>query len=355
MKHKISKEKKIRNFNPNDAGSNKAGLFGLPFNTDEAEIVIVPVPWEVTVSYSPGTAKGPEAILEASKQIDLYDPNVKDAWKIGVVMDKIDRSIQKKSTLLRKKSERYIGMLTDGKDPEKNAIMKNIRKEINQGSKELNAWVKSRTEKYLKEGKIVATLGGDHSTPLGLMQALAGKYDSFAIFQLDAHADLRNAFEGFEFSHASIMFNAIKIPQVSKLVQVGIRDYCEEEVELINNARSKIKTYFDRDIKQNIYSGKALKSIYEEIINELPQNVFVSFDIDALDPKLCPGTGTPVPGGFEFEQALFLLELLVKSGRKIIGFDLNEVAPGDSEWNANVGGRLLYRMANLAAKSQKRT
>jgi agmatinase len=189
-----------------------------------------------------------------------------------------------------------------------------------------------------------------------MMQALAEKFGEFSVLQIDAHADLRNAYEGFEFSHASIMFNALKIKEVKKLVQVGIRDYCEEELNLINNSNGRIKTFFDRDIKYAQYTGDSWDRICNRIINELPENIYLSFDIDGLDPKLCPNTGTPVAGGFETEQVLFLLEKIVKSGRKIIAFDLNEVAagPDGNDWDANVAARLIYRIANLVALSQNR-
>ncbi|HVA99402.1 MAG TPA: arginase family protein, partial [Bacteroidia bacterium] len=160
---------------------------------------------------------------------------------------------------------------------------------------------------------------------------------------------LRDAYEGFEFSHASIMFNALKIKQVSKLVSVGIRDYCEAEATLISNSNGRIKTYFDRTLKNRAYKGDSWKSICIEIVNNLPEKIYLSFDIDGLDPKLCPNTGTPVAGGFEFEQALFLIETVIASGKKIIAFDINEVSPGKDEWDANVGARLLYRIANLVA------
>jgi len=194
-------------------------------------------------------------------------------------------------------------------------------------------------------------VGGDHSTPLGLIQALSDKHSSFGILHVDAHADLRKAYEGFEFSHASIMYNAIKLPQISKLVQIGIRDYCQDEFDLINSD-NRIKTFFDRDVKHNQYEGKSWSEICDSIIKELPQKVYLSIDIDGFDPKLCPNTGTPVPGGFEMEQIIYLVEKLVGSKRNIIGFDVNEVAPGKDEWDANVGARLLYRVANLALVSQ---
>ncbi len=347
----MAKTDQVDNFDPNGIGNISENIYGLPFNCNNANLIIIPVPWEVTVSYSAGTANAPEAILNASYQVDLFDPYVKDAWKMGIAMDKVNKKIKLQSTSLRKKAEKYIEMLTNGDSPERNELMKKIQDEINLASTELNKWVKAESLKYLDKNKLVALVGGDHSTPLGLIQALSDKHSSFGILHIDAHADLRKAYEGFEFSHASIMYNAIKLPQISKLFQIGIRDYCQDEFDLINSDK-RIKTFFDRDIKHNQYEGKSWSEICDSIIKELPQKVYLSIDIDGFDPKLCPNTGTPVPGGFEMDQIIYLVEKLVGSKRNIIGFDVNEVAPGKDEWDANVGARLLYRVANLALVSQ---
>ncbi len=343
---------KIKDFDPNGLGDLNGNIYGLPFDTTEARLVIIPVPWEVTVSYQAGTAEAPEAILEASYQVDLYDPFVKDAWKLGIAMSEVNQHIKSKGADLRENAELYIEKLSEGNKAEQHPEMQAALGEINKASLELNHWLKNESTQLLNQKKVVAVLGGDHSTPLGLIQALADKNPSFGILHIDAHADLREAYEGFEFSHASIMFNAIKMPQISHLVQVGIRDYCEAELNLIQSDK-RISTFFDRDLKQQQYNGKNWAEICESIIALLPQNIYLSFDIDGLDPKLCPNTGTPVPGGLELEQALFLIEKLVQSGRKIIGFDLNEVAPGSDEWDANVGARLLYRMAIMCLVSNK--
>lgn len=348
----MTKEDKIKKFDSNGIGQLNDGMFGLPFTLDECETVLIPVPWEVTVSYGGGTAQGPKAILDASYQVDLYDPLVKDAWKKGVGMDEISEEVRIKSETLRLSAEEYIDALANGAK-ENNTALKEISEKIRTECLWLNNWVKNKVLYFLNQNKCVGLIGGDHSTPLGMMQALAEKYEAFAVLQIDAHADLRNAYEGFEFSHASIMFNALKIKQVDKLVQVGIRDYCEEELDLISNSKGRIKTFFDRDIKYAQYNGDSWDRVCNRIIRELPQHIYLSFDIDGLDPKLCPNTGTPVAGGFETEQVLFLLEKIVKSGRKIIAFDLNEVSPGKdgSDWDANVAARLVYRIANLAAHS----
>ena len=348
----MSKKSSHTDFNPNDIGNADNNIFGLPFTPSEASLVIIPVPWEVTVSYSAGTAKGPDAVYDASYQVDLYDPFVQDAWKLGVAMLPVDGEIKQTSKRLRKKAERYIELYAEGKTAAKNGQMKSIQKEINTACKELNNHIRKEALKQLNKHKVVALLGGDHSTPLGLMQALANKHEQFAILQIDAHADLRDAYEGFEFSHASIMFNALKIPQVSQLVQVGIRDYCEDERNL-SESDSRITTFYDADIKHQQYEGKTWKDICNDVIETLPTNVYLSIDIDGLDPKLCPNTGTPVPGGFEFEQIVYLIQKLVESKRKIIGFDINEVSPGEDEWDANVGARLLYKISNMCLVSNK--
>ena len=350
----MNKEEKIRNFDPNSIGQLNAGMFGLPFSEEESEIVLLPVPWEVTVSYGGGTADGPAAILDASYQVDLYDPFVKDAWKNGIWMDEIDEEIRKRSDNARRIAEGHIEALAGGADPDAKEQKRNVTT-VTDESRWLNNRVKEKVLGHLRKNKYVGLVGGDHSTPLGMMMAMAETKGDFAILQIDAHADLRNAYEGFEYSHASIMFNALKIKEVQKLVQVGIRDYCEEEINLINNSKGRVVTFFDRDIKYAQYCGDSWDRICNRIIRELPEQVYLSFDIDGLDPKLCPNTGTPVAGGFEAEQVLFLLEKLVSSGKKIIGFDLNEVSAGEGggDWDANVAARLLYRIANLAYKSVK--
>ena len=350
----MSKQDKINNFDPNGLGDAKNNIYGLPFTTEEAEVVIIPVPWEVTVSYSAGTALGPQVIYNASYQVDLFDPKIEDAWKIGIAMDTASDDIASKSESLRRKAEKYIEMLVEGEVAEPGSEMDEIRTLINEECVKMNTWVKTKALSFIDKNKIVALLGGDHSTPLGLMQALAERNNSFAILQIDAHADLRDAYEGFEFSHASIMFNALKIPQVSKLVQVGIRDYCQAEFDIINSSNGRVVTFFDRDIKHKQLEGTPWSSICNDIISQLPNEIYLSFDIDGLDPKLCPNTGTPVAGGFEFEQILMLIERIVDSGKRIIAFDINEVAPGGDEWDANVGARLLYRIANMVAKSNGR-
>ncbi len=348
----MNKQEKIKNFNPNNIGQVNDGMYGLPFTLEESDTVLIPVPWEVTVSYGGGTAKGPEAILQASYQVDLYDPLVKDAWMKGIAMDELPIDMMAKSDALRALAEKCIEAQANGAEPDS---LKNDIDAIHAGCKWMIDQVYNKCLHYLQQNKHVGLVGGDHSTPLGMIKALGQLNKEFAILQIDAHADLRDAYEGFEFSHASIMFNALKEKAVSKLVQVGIRDYCEEELQLIQNSGGRVVTFFDRDIKRAEFNGDSWDRICNRIVATLPQNIYLSFDIDGLDPKLCPNTGTPVAGGFETEQVMYLLEKIVLSGRTIIAFDLNEVGVGETDWDANVAARILYRIANLAAFSQTKT
>lgn len=341
------------NYDPNGVGQANGNLYGLPFSLEDASVVIIPIPWDVTVSYSDGCSNGPQAILDASPQLDLFDPEIPQAWNIGLAMQAIDAKWHDRSKALRKQSSKYIQWLENGSSANKQKDMLAILAEVNEKCGFLLDWVMASARFRLDQGKIVGVLGGDHSSPLGLMYALGEKYEAFGILQIDAHMDLRNAYEGFTYSHASIMYNALKIPQVKQLTQVGIRDYCLEEAELAQKD-DRINVFYDRDLAKAAFQGQTWTSMVENIIADLPQCVYVSFDIDGLDPKLCPNTGTPVPGGLEFEQAMYLIEAVVKSGRTIIGFDLCEVAPGKkSDWDANVGARVLYRLTNQAWLSQQ--
>ncbi len=338
----------LSNFDPNSVGNPNNNIFGLPFTEEEARLVILPVPWEVTVSYNAGTARAPEHIFNSSLQVDLYDPDVMDGWKQGFFMLPVDKKVLMKSDYLRKEAELYINYISQGEIVSENKFMTKSQREINEGSIFLNNWVLEQTRNLLQQGKLVGLLGGDHSTPFGFFKAIAEKHEEFGILQIDAHCDLRKAFEGFNYSHASVMYNALEeIPQIKKLVQVGIRDYCGEEVDYIQANNNRIVTYYDKDIKERLYEGETWKKVVDEIVNHLPQNVFISFDIDGLDPKLCPHTGTPVQGGFETEQVFYLFKKMIQSGRKLVGFDLNEVGVSHDEWDENVGARCLFKLCNL--------
>lgn len=338
----------LTGFNPNAVANPNNNIFGLPFTEEESKVIILPVPWEVTVSYGAGTARTAEHVFKSSMQVDLMDMDGNAGWKQGFFMKEIDKKLLLKSDYLRKEAELYIDYIAQGAELLKNKFMCKSVKEINEGSNYLNNWVYEQSKAILDKQKIVGLLGGDHSTPLGLMKALAEKHGSFGVLQIDAHCDLRIKYEDFTYSHASIMYNALnEIPAITKLVQVGVRDYCEQEWEYICNSNFRVITYFDKNIKERLFEGQLWKNITEEIIQQLPEKVYISFDIDGLDRKLCPNTGTPVPGGFESEEIIYLIKKIKESGRELIGFDLVEIGVGETDWDSNVGARLLWRLCNL--------
>jgi len=342
----------LKDFDPNAASNPSNNIYGFPITEEEARLVILPVPWEVTVSYSAGTARAAEHILKASMQVDIFDLDFPNSWKQGFYMRPADKKILMKSDYLRKEAELYIAYISRGEDLKKNSFMCKSLKDINEGGAYLNEWVYEQTKGLMKRNKLVALLGGDHSISLGYFKSVAELHGDFGILQIDAHCDLRKCYEDFDYSHASIMYNALEeIPQIKKLVQVGVRDYSESEWEYIKASNNRVVTFFDKDIKRKQYEGDNWKHIADDIVNQLPQKIFLSFDIDGLDPKLCPNTGTPVHGGFETEQVYYLLNKMLQSGRQFLGFDLVEVGNGETDWDANVGARVLLRLCNLLASA----
>lgn len=297
-------------FDPDAPAAKNSGIYGLPFTPDEARVVIIPVPYEATTSYGKGTARGPAAVLRASKQVDLFDHETGRPYQSGIAMLPIPRWKNKRSA-------------------------------------ELNRWVYDRARALLDARKMAVVLGGEHSVPFGSIRAHAERYPGLGILHLDAHADLREAYQGHTFSHASIFYNVMtRIDGIGRLVQVGVRDIGSAELRMIKESNGRIITFFDDDLAARKEEGTPFVRLADEIVAELPQNVYLSWDIDGLDPTLCPGTGTPVPGGLSWNEAVGLLRAVRRAKKRIVGLDLCEVGP--TEWDANVAARLLYKMIGFA-------
>ncbi len=343
-----------KEYNPSDVGCNNGNYFGMPFTTEESALVLVSVPWGVTASYGGGQSYAPDAIIGASVQLDFYDPVSPDEWKKGIATVPIDYSLQDMDSLLRSDAKKVIKYLEEGGTLFEREMVPTRRARVNSGSAEMNCKVYEQTSAWLDRDKLVGLVGGDHSTPLGFIKALGERHNDMGILHIDAHADLREAYEGFRYSHASIMYNVLhEVESVSKIVQVGIRDYCDDEVELVRNSNGRVVQFDDWMLAAARFESTSWAEQCRRIVEELPEEVYVSFDIDGLSAELCPGTGTPVAGGLSFHQAVYLLDSVVRSGRKIVGFDLVEVAPRgeDDEWDANVGARILYKLCGLILKS----
>jgi agmatinase len=320
-------------FDPDAAASADSGIYGLPFTAEEARVVIIPVPYEATTSYGGGTSGGPQAVLDASRQVDLYDHETGRPYEAGIAMLPIPRKIVGWNAKAKKLGRKHVAA-------------------VNKISDQVNDWVYEQTSTLLANGKMAVVIGGDHSVPFGSMRAYADRYPGLGILHLDAHADLRNAYEGFTWSHASIFHNVVTRLPIRKLVQVGVRDLGAAELRMIQESNGRIVTFFDPDVAARKEEGAPFAEIADEIVAELPRDVYLSWDIDGLDPTLCPGTGTPVPGGLSWNEAIGLLRALRRAKKRIVGLDLCEVAPGESEWDANVGARLLYKMIGFALLTQ---
>ncbi len=341
---------KLKYFDPSGVGNTSNNIFGLPFEVSESKLVFIPVPWDVTVTNHAGTSKGPMSIFQNSFQIDLYDPLVPNAWKEGIAMEAIDPVTASRNTEVRKKSERVIRYLESGADLEDNQQIMHLTEHVNQTCDSLMLEIEKKCLQYIENGQIPFIVGGDHSVSLGLIRALALQ-ESFGILQIDAHADMRVAYQGFEHSHASIMHHALNTEGVSQIVQVGIRELCNEEIQTISMNHKTVKTFFDHDLHQRMYEGEVWGEICHDIIDKLPDNIYVTFDVDGLEPACCPGTGTPVPGGLSYNHVMHLLGTAFNAGKRFIGADLVETGP--TKLDGIISSRILYRLAGMMIKSNE--
>lgn len=341
-------------FDPDAAALGDSGAYGLPHTVEDARVVLVPVAWDATTSYRRGTARGPAAILQASRQVDLHDSEYGDFYEQGVHM--LEPNPQFAQWNLEAGAAAAPIIACGGRVEDRPDLQTSL-KQVNDWSDKVNRLVDSEVGKWIDAGKLVGTVGGDHSVSFGAIAAHCKRYDNVSILHIDAHADLRDAYEGFTHSHASIFHNVMTRLDVRKLVQVGVRDFGSAELRFMNEYADRVMCFFDSDLAQRRMVGEPWSVECQRIIESLTDRVYISFDIDGLDPVLCPNTGTPVPGGLSFHQMQFLLSTLVRSGRKIIGFDLTEVAPSSeddgNEWDGNVGARVLWKLIGATLRSQE--
>jgi agmatinase len=331
-------------FDPDAAATPDSGIFGLDCPVGDARIVLVPVPFAATVSYGGGAENGPDAMLAASHQVDLFDFHFGRVYEAGIHLLEADPAVVEAHQRARELAAPILA--AGGVEPGDARV-----RDVDAAGERVNRSLRAQVEPLLDAGQIVGVLGGDHSIPYAAIAAAAAR-QPLGILHVDAHADLRDAYEGFRWSHASIMHNVLAdCPGVQRLVQVGIRDYGEGELRAIHGSDGRVVTHFDADWQRRRFAGVTFDALVDEALQALPQRVWISVDIDGLDPALCPNTGTPVPGGLQFAELAHLLQRLADSGRQVVGFDLVEVAPGDDEWDANVGARVLYKLCGAALRS----
>ena len=253
---------------------------------ERSRVVVLPVPYEHTTSYGKGTASGPEAILEASGQVELYDEE-SDA-EIYTLTGGI-------ATLKP--------MDTGGNDA---VAVESIRKQVHG---------------LIGEGKTVVCIGGEHTISIGAARAHSERYPDLSVLQLDAHSDLREEYEGNRYSHACVMARVYEFNK--NIVQAGIRSQCREEADFIR--QKKIHTFYAFGLRGRRY-GADRYAWYDAVIGPLRENVYLTVDCDFFDPGLMPAVGTPEPGGFGWHETVSFLRRLSEC-RRIVGFDITELSP----------------------------
>lgn len=326
-------------FDP-DAPATSDQLFGLPHTVEDARVVVLPVPWQATTSYRRGTREAPANVRAASWQVDLFDLELGEVWRQGFAGIEDDGVVAAWDH--EAEADALAVIAAGGELPEAAA-------RVNLLSERVNRHVYAATRATLDRGAIPGVLGGDHSVPFGAIRAVSERHPGVGVLHIDAHADLRDTYEGFTWSHASIFHNVVtRLGDVSRLVQVGLRDVGAGEVAFRDAHPRRITWFTDADLAARRLEGAPWSRSVQQIVAALPPEVYVSFDIDGLDPTLCPGTGTPVPGGLSWHEIVHLLAA-VGTHRRIVGFDLNEVGP--TQWDAIVGARVLYRLCGWAARS----
>jgi agmatinase len=278
-----------------DVPDNYGGIEENYSNYENSYFVVLPVPLEKTVSYKGGTSLGPKAIINASQNMELFD------------------------------EEFFVSTCTRGI---------HTKNEINcdQKIEKVMLEIEEESFKILNDKKFLCVLGGEHSVSQAPVKAAKRLYKDISVLQFDAHLDLRDAYLGDKYSHASVMS---RVEEDAPIVQVGIRSFSEEEYEKIKNGNYNI--FYAKDIHDN-------KSWFNRAIERLSDNVYITFDIDAFDPSIIPGTGTPEPGGLSWYLVCdFLKEVFFN--RNVIGVDIVEVAPQESSSVSEfVASKLLYKM-----------
>lgn len=338
-------------------------IFGESIKKEKADIFILPIPFDLTCSYKEGTAFAPKLINKASQQVEIYLDYIEgDMAKFfidkGEGLEDIYAYILEENKRLR----REINNLTFNNEDEE--YTQEIIDKITLFQERIFALIEAWYNEFLNYTsisfykKIPCLLGGDHSVTYGILNTLniynKNIEQKFSVLHFDAHADLRVSYEGLKYSHASVMYEASKLSNIEKIIQVGIRDLDITE-DVNKTINPKIIQFKNSDINKNpkINWDDIVFSIISELTKLDNKNLYISFDVDCLKPYLCPNTGTPVPGGFEYEEIIYFFKMLnyyliQQEGLNIIGFDIVETGKGD--FDANVSARLLYTIGNLLIK-----
>lgn len=273
-------------------------------------VVVVPAPYEHSVSYGGGTRLGPQAILDASHYVEFYDEELKQE-------------------LTREHGIATLQPLNFKGKKDKNAL------DI----------IERTVRKLLSDGKFVVTLGGEHTISAAPIKAHLDKYPDLSVLHIDAHSDLRNEYEGNKYSHACVMARVCEFLDPRRLVQVGIRAQCAEEAQFIIDRH--ISTFYAYDIHNEKFNPPSA-NWQDTVVKKVTDTVYISFDIDGFDPSIMPATGTPEPNGLNWHETMVLLRKVSEHAR-IVGFDVVEFSPIKGLHHADeTAAKLVYKILNYA-------
>lgn len=284
-----------------DYSKHFCGQDGYCSNYDKAKIVILPVPYDGTSTWIKGADKGPEAIIEASATLEMYD--------IETGLD------------VSRKGIYTLPAVTENNSPERMALA-----------------VENAINAQFENNKFTVLIGGEHSVSIGAFKAYSERYNDLTILQLDAHADLRESYEGSEYNHACAMYKA---QEYAPLVQVGIRSMCEEEKAFVEPDRM----FFRHQIRKNSNWKK-------DVLKKLSKNVYLTIDLDVFDTSIMPSTGTPEPDGLLFNDVMELVES-ISAKVNIVGFDVVELCPNkENKAPDYLASKLIYKILSVVFKSK---
>jgi len=293
-----------------DFKNNFLGIEKQYSSLETSKIVILPVPYEHTVSYGGGTKKGPGAILKASPYVEFFDEETKRE-----IYSEHGIATLPPLTLAKKKDEAALQIIYDA------------------------------VTSLLERQKFVVTLGGEHTISSAVIAAHAKMYPQLSVLHFDAHSDLRSEYHGNKYSHASVMARVCEFLDPNRLVQVGIRAQCKEEAEFIRD--NNVHTFYAHEIRRGTYT-KVLIYWDDFVIEALSQDVYITFDVDVFEPAVMPATGTPEPNGLYWDEILQCLRKVSRK-RRIIGFDVVELAPIRSLHHPDVtAAKLISKILNYA-------
>lgn len=341
-----------KEFDPNTITPDNGCYFGISIDPESAALVLLSAPWDTTAMLRSGSSYAPDAIIEASRYVDFYEPMAPNSWQRGIATAPIDYSIQDLSHRLRPDAERIIKLHDElGMSVLDNLMYERRLRRVNEGSVEVNENIFRQASSWLNKGKIVGLVGGDQSVTYGMVRAFGYKYERLGVLHIDSRCDMQEAYQGFDFSHASTMYNILRdVPQVERFVSVGVQEFSPIEWERASSD-SRVKMFTAQQMWNDQFEGATWSSIVGNIVAELPDDVYIALDINGLVNECSPNKGNLTAGGLSFHQMVYLMERIVASGRHIVGFDITEVSPNiESKIDMRIVARLLFKMCSIALK-----